>query len=75
MDEEESDNSVDVQKTSLSEAQNLLDQFKVFALENARTSGRLLECTIELNSAFTEFRQKMERKQTKIYEFFVNKPL
>ncbi|VDP74273.1 unnamed protein product [Echinostoma caproni] len=40
---------------SIKEVQKLLDQLKLFALANARSSGRLLECTIDLGSAFVDF--------------------
>ena len=75
MEEEDLDDAIDEPKISIAEAQNYLDRFKVFALENARVSGRLMECTIELSSAFVDFRQRTERKQTKIFDFFVNKPV
>ncbi|VDP82808.1 unnamed protein product [Echinostoma caproni] len=51
---------------SIRETQKLLDQLKLFALVNTRTSGRLLECTIDLNSAFVDFQRRAKLRQTTI---------
>ena len=55
---------------SVSEARDHLNKFKAFALQNAHASRRLLSSTIELNSAFLEFENRIERKQTTIEQFF-----
>ncbi|VDP74567.1 unnamed protein product [Echinostoma caproni] len=57
---------------SMREAQTLLDQLKLFALANARSWGRSLECTIYLNSAFVDFQRRAKLRQTKIYDFSKN---
>ncbi|VDP26228.1 unnamed protein product [Echinostoma caproni] len=43
---------------SIRETQKLFHQLKLFALANARSSGRLLECTIDLNSAFVDSQRR-----------------
>lgn len=71
--EEECEAMASTKVISVSEAQKSLDQFKLFALANARVSSRLLECTIDLNSAFLDFQRRAKLRQTSIYDFVANK--
>ncbi|VDP72981.1 unnamed protein product [Echinostoma caproni] len=60
---------------SIREVQKLLDQLKLFASVNALSSGRLLERTIDLNSAFVDFQRRAKLRQTTIYDFAKNASL
>ena len=61
---------------SLEDAQNAMKQLKIFALANAQVCSKLLECTVEMCSAFVGLTRKLQKyKQIKIYDYFANKLL
>lgn len=60
---------------TLSDAQNALEQLKLFALTHSSLSEDLIGRTIDLSNVFRRIFDQVEKKkkQSKIYDFFVNK--
>lgn len=72
--EEEEEQTPILPTVTIEDAQNALQQLKIFALVNSVQSERLIDCTVELSSVYSKLFTKLKKqKQCKIYDFFKSK--